>query len=266
MSAEIYTHGHHDSVLRSHRSRSVENSAAYLRPFLQPGRSLLDVGCGPGSLTADLAKHVAPGRVVAIDRAESVLDEARRNLAAFGELVSVAAGDVYRLGFDDASFDIVHAHQVLQHLREPVNALAELKRVCRPDGVVAARDSEYGSFRWFPEDERLDAWLTMYQRVARSHGAYPDAGRRCLRWAQEAGFREVTASASVWLFATRDARAFWAELWAERITGSALAEQAIAAEFATQRELQAMADGFRAWAAADGGWMSLTHGEILARP
>jgi SAM-dependent methyltransferase len=267
MPAEIYTHGHHDSVLRSHRSRNVDNSAAYLRPFLQPGRSLLDVGCGPGTLTADLAKHVAPGHVVAIDRSEDVLDEARRNLAAIsGGQVSVAVGDVYRLDFDDASFDIVHAHQVLQHLHEPMAALVELKRVCRSDGVVATRDSDYGSFRWFPEDARLDAWLALYQRVARSHGAHPDAGRRCLQWAKDAGFREVAASASVWLFATSEARAFWADLWAERITASALAEQALKAEFATRSELEAMADGFRAWAAADGGWMSLTHGEILARP
>src|SRR5581483_11452260 len=73
---ERYTHGHHDSVLRSHRWRTVENSAAYLVPHLSPGRSLLDVGCGPGTITADLARRVSPGRVVGVDAAPAAIGEA----------------------------------------------------------------------------------------------------------------------------------------------------------------------------------------------
>ena len=49
-----YTHGHHESVLRSHRWRTAANSCAYLLPHLRPDMSLLDVGCGPGTITADL--------------------------------------------------------------------------------------------------------------------------------------------------------------------------------------------------------------------
>jgi len=135
-----YTHGHHDSVLRSHRGRNVANSAAYLVPHLAPGQTLLDVGCGPGTLTADLARRVAPGTVVGLDRAESVLEEAR---ASTEENVRFATGDVYDLPFANAAFDVVHAHQVLQHLTDPVAALREMNRVCRPDGVVAVRDADY---------------------------------------------------------------------------------------------------------------------------
>ncbi len=65
-----YTHGHHESVLRSHRWRTAANSAAYLLPYLRPGQDLLDIGCGPGTLTGDLARAVSPGRVVGIDRLE----------------------------------------------------------------------------------------------------------------------------------------------------------------------------------------------------
>ena len=57
-----YTHGHAESVLRSHRTRTAANSAAYLLPHLAPGQRLLDVGSGPGTITADLATLVAPGR------------------------------------------------------------------------------------------------------------------------------------------------------------------------------------------------------------
>ena len=67
MAGERYTHGHHEAVLSSHRSRTAENSAAYLLPHLEAGQRLLDVGCGPGTITADLAALVAPGQVVALE-------------------------------------------------------------------------------------------------------------------------------------------------------------------------------------------------------
>src|SRR5262245_33426749 len=59
-----YIHGHHQSVLRSHRSRTAANSDAYLLPHLQAGMTVLDVGCGPGTITCDLADVVAPGQVL----------------------------------------------------------------------------------------------------------------------------------------------------------------------------------------------------------
>lgn len=177
--SDTYIHGHHESVLRSHRWRTAENSAGYLLPYLRPGMALLDVGCGPGTLTADLATRVAPGRVVAIDRSESVVAEARTATATTRN-VEVAVGDVYQLEFSAGTFDVVHAHQVLQHLREPVAALREMKRVCRAGGIVAVRDADYGAMTWWPDDPGLDAWMDLYQRVARAAGTESDAGRRLL--------------------------------------------------------------------------------------
>src|SRR5437016_8777885 len=77
-SSDTYTHGHHDSVLRSHRWRTAANSAGYLLPHLEPGMDLLDVGCGPGTITVDLAARVAPGRTTGVDNAPAAIDEARR--------------------------------------------------------------------------------------------------------------------------------------------------------------------------------------------
>lgn len=73
----VYTHGHHESVLRAHRRRTAADAAGYLLPHLQPGMSLLDVGCGPGTITVDLAARVAPGRVTAVELTDAALDLAR---------------------------------------------------------------------------------------------------------------------------------------------------------------------------------------------
>jgi ubiquinone/menaquinone biosynthesis C-methylase UbiE len=134
MTGDVYTHGHHESVLRSHTWRTAENSAAYLLPALRPRLDLLDVGCGPGTITADLARRVAPGRVVGVDRAPDVLAQASAHASGQGVSIELQAGDVYALQFPDASFDVVHAHQVLQHLSAPVRALREMRRVLRPGG------------------------------------------------------------------------------------------------------------------------------------
>jgi ubiquinone/menaquinone biosynthesis C-methylase UbiE len=255
-----YTHGHHESVLRSHSWRTAVNSAGYLLGMLEPGMSLLDVGCGPGTITADLAGLVR--EVTAIDSSAEVLETAARG--APGN-VTFAVGDVHALDFGDGAFDVVHAHQVLQHVADPVRALREMRRVRRPGGIVAARDSDYQAFAWYPELPELDDWLALYHRVSRHNGGEPDAGRRMLSWARQAGFGEVTATSSTWCFATPADRAWWGGMWAERIKASAIAQAALAGGFATAEQLERMSAAWLAWANAPDGWISLLHGEIICR-
>ena len=259
---DTYTHGHHDSVLRSHRWRTVENSAAYLIPHLRAGLDLLDVGCGPGTITVDLAARLAPGRVIGIDRSRDIVDAAAA--AAGAPNLRFDVGDVYALDFPDDSFDVVHAHQVLQHLSDPVAALVEMRRVCRPGGRVAVRDGDYAGFTWAPADPRLDRWLDVYRQVARGNDAEPDAGRHLLGWAQAAGFTAIEPSASVWCFATPEDRRWWGTLWADRMVHSAVADQAIASGVTTADELADIARGFRDWSEQAAGWFAVLHGEVIA--
>jgi SAM-dependent methyltransferase len=261
-----YTHGHHESVLRGHQRRTAEDSAAYLLPHLTAGSSLLDIGCGPGTITADLAARVAPGAVVAVDQSADVLDVARaevqrRNLSN----VSFTTADVHKLDFPDDAFDVVHAHQVLQHVADPVRALREMRRVCRPGGVVAARDADYAGFIWFPRLPALDLWLELYEKAARANRGEPDAGRHLLSWALAAGFDDITPTGSLWCYATADAREWWGGMWADRILHSQVGRDLLAMGLATAAQLEEIAAAWRAWAAAPDGWLAVPNGEIVCR-
>ncbi len=263
--SETYTHGHAESVLRSHRWRTVENSAGYLIDHLRPGAAVLDVGCGPGTITADIAQRVAPGHVIGLDAAADVIAAARAAATEAGVTnLELTTGDVYALEHADDAFDVVHAHQVLQHLADPVAALREMRRVCRPGGVVAARDSIYRAMSWYPAVPALDRWLTAYCAVAEANGGEPDAGSHLRHWALQAGFRDVTASASAWCYATDDERAWWGGLWADRVEQTALGDRAVELGLASPADLADMADAWRSWAATPDAWFAVLHGEILA--
>lgn len=260
----VYTHGHHASVLRSHSNRDIANSAAYLAEHLTAEKTLLDIGAGPGTITLDFASRVA--RVTAVELTEEGLALSRA-LAEERRVANIdfVAADVHALDFADDGFDIVHAHQVLQHVGDPVQALREMRRVARPGGVVAARDADYAGFIWFPLLGELDEWLRLYREAARANGGEPDAGRRLYAWARAAGFTDITATASTWCYATPEERAWWGGMWAERIRESALARQLVRSGMATEADLRRIGDAWSAWADDADGWFLVPHGEILCR-
>jgi SAM-dependent methyltransferase len=259
-----YTHGHHETVLRSHRQRTAANSAAYLLPHLEPDATLLDIGAGPGTITVDLASRVGHVTATEIGEAELALSRA---LAAERGLTAIefSVQDVHGLSFPDDAFDVVHAHQVLQHVADPVAALREMIRVARPGGLVAARDADYAGFVWWPALPALDKWLRLYRTAARANGGEPDAGRRMLSWARSAGATDITATSSTWCYATPEDRQGWGGMWAERVIESALAQQLVDSGLATTADLRRISTAWRDWAAAEDGWISIVHGEILIR-
>ncbi|KAJ6541730.1 S-adenosyl-L-methionine-dependent methyltransferase [Mycena capillaripes] len=231
-----YTHGHHESVLRSHSWRTAQNSCAYLLSSLAPNMHILDVGCGPGTITVDLANLVPEGHVTGIERsAEDVLQKARDEAAAQSVTnITYAIDDVLSLSFPDSSFDVVHAHQVLQHVPDPVLALREMMRVAKPGGIVAARDTDFSAMAWHPKSEGVSLWHKAHIQVARANGGEPDAGRRLLSYALEAGISkdQITATASTWCYSTREELDWWSS---------------------------------STWGAQPDAWFALLHGEILCR-
>lgn len=262
----IYTHGYHESSLRLHEWRTVANSVAYIIPHLKPNLKVLDVGCGPGTITLDIASTYVPnGHVTGLEYSEEVVERARKHASTRGVTnVEFLAGDAHALPFPDDTFDITHAHQVLQHIADPVLALKEMRRVTKPGGVVASRESDRTTFVWFPESEEMTEWASLYDRVARGNGGEPNAGRRLKFWARQAGYdvSKITCSAGTWLYSTPEERAWWGGTWAERIVKSDFAKGA-AKHGATVEDLNRLSQGWKTWAADEDGWFALMHGEMV---
>lgn len=268
MNSTQYIHGHHESVLRSHSTRTAANSAAYLLDSLRPNMHILDVGCGPGTITADFAALVPEGQVTGLEYAPDVLQQARETAAGRGvKNIQFVVGDVHALDFPDDTFDVVHVHQLLQHVPNPVQALREMRRVTKPGGIVAAREADFSTMIWYPEADGLGAWRDLFVRVARSRGGEPDAGRRLHAWAHDAGFdrASITATTSSWCFHAPKDRAWWSGMWADRTLLSPFAQAAVDGGHATDAELAKLAQAWREWGGQEDGWFAALHGEILCR-
>ena len=252
-------------MVRAHATRTVEDSLAYGLALLRPGVTVLDLGCGPGTISAGIARRVAPGRVIAVDADPGVVRQARDHARAVGvTTIDFAVMDAYDLGLPDDSVDVAHAHQVLQHVADPVAVLREMARVTRPGGRIAVRDADYAAFAWHPANAGIDHWLSLYRAAARANGGEPDAGRRLLAWAHAAGLADVVSTSSTWTYPAGDRARDWGESWADRILHSSLTTQLLDSGAATQADLDEISAAWLTWAADADAWFMVPHGEILA--
>lgn len=229
---------------------------------------ILDVGCGPGTISMDFAELVPNGEVIGLDPEAMVLDKARADAAARGlKNVRFEVGSVHALDYSEGMFDVVHGHQILQHAGSPVEALREMRRVLKTGGIVACRESDFSANSWYPEFDGIDHFHDIYNRVARSNGGDPTAGRKLHAWAREAGFgaKDISSTASTWCFSSLEEREFWGGMWADRLLQSAFVQQAIDGGHATQDDLREMSQAWRDWIRHPDGRFVVQHGEILCR-
>jgi ubiquinone/menaquinone biosynthesis C-methylase UbiE len=262
-----YTLGHDPATLSAHGARSAESVAAYLLPRIKPDDGILDVGCGPGSITLGLASRAPRGHTIGIDYASTAVEAARlaaSQVEALGH-VEFRQGDACALQFEDETFDIVHAHQCLIHLDNPVKALREMRRVCKKGGVIGVREADFGTFVLYPEDSTASKTFTIWSNVMRSGGSEPNAGRRLLAWAREAGFErgQSTVTATVGVYCDPEKRRFMATTWSDRLTSGEVGERAKKMGFTTTEEMREVAEAWRVWAENEDGYMSTTNTELV---
>jgi len=263
---EKYTHGHAPATVRQHAQRTADEAAAFLLPELRPGMRLLDVGCGPGSITRGLAARVAPGQAIGLDLSRETLATARAEAAARGlDNLRYEEGSVYELPFAEASFDVVYAHQVVQHLREPDAALREMLRVLQPDGLVAVREVDWGTMTYWPLDPWIDRFVEVHFKTWYRNGGEPRIGRRLRALFNAAGVRDLRITPAVWCYATPAETMEWGESYAQRLLTSPMGERAVEYGYASRSDLEAMAAAFRAWSVHPDAFWSFLHVEALAR-
>lgn len=263
---ETYTHGHAQATVRQHGRRTAEEAAAFLLPELKPGMRLLDVGCGPGSITRGLATRLAPGEVIGVDLSEDTLASARQEAVEHGlGNLRYQVASVYELPFADAAFDVVFAHQVLQHLREPAVALCEMLRVLRPGGLVAVRDVDWGTVAYWPSDPWLDRFMAVHVKTWRENGGDPFMGRKLRALFNASPIADVQITASPWCYASPAETLHWGDAYAERLLTSPMGARAVERGNASPADLSAMAAAFERWARHPDAVWSFIHFAALGR-
>jgi SAM-dependent methyltransferase len=196
MDVGSYTPGHGTNAADFMGRRSFLSHGAFFRPYLAPGLSVLDCGCGPGTITLGIAEVVAPGRVVGIDFGASQVERATASAASAGVTnVSFQTADCHALPFADAAFDRVFSHALLEHLPDPVRALREFHRVLVPEGVVGVCSPDWGGFILAPPSEALSRAVEAYTNLQARNGGDPGAGRKLGAHLAAAGFEDVSMAA-----------------------------------------------------------------------
>lgn len=240
--------------------RTASREAAFLLPHLRAGMQVLDVGCGPGSITIGLAEAVAPGQVVGIDIQPATVERARDLAAKRGvNNVRFETADIYALPFPDHTFDAVFANAALMHLREPMRALVELRRVLRPGGIVGVRDQDWGATIRTPMTPLLKQWRTISMRT-RPHENNLMA-RDYRRLLLDAGFARTEAGASLECAGTPHETIRHAAFLKAQLQG--VAKRALAEGWVDEATIEAIAAEFDVWARRPDAFFAVTWCEAV---
>jgi ubiquinone/menaquinone biosynthesis C-methylase UbiE len=189
---ESYTPGHSELAVAFMSRRQLASFGAFFMPFLRPGMSVLDCGCGPGSITCDIAREITPGKVVGIDANASQIAQATAHARSLGtDNAEFRQGDVYALPFADGEFDAVFSNALLEHLSEPQRAVDEFFRVLKPGGVLGVSTPDWSGFLVAPYMREIQTAFEAYRELQAKNGGDPCVGHRLGDYFEQAGFAEI---------------------------------------------------------------------------
>jgi ubiquinone/menaquinone biosynthesis C-methylase UbiE len=244
--------------------RTADQQAQFFLPRLHAHMSLLDCGCGRGSITVGLAKIVAPGEVVGIDINANDLTYARAHAAEQGvRNVRFETADIYDLPFPDDAFDAVFSHALLEHLNDPLKALKEMQRVLKPGGVIGVRAPDFEGNLIAPPDPLVLRAEELYQRLSIHSGGNPRVGKHLRALLHESGFSDIVCSAS---YDCSDAPEMTRK-WATTIEGllTRKREDFIALGLADGEEMDRVSKAYKQWGEHVDAFMARAFCEAVGR-
>jgi len=196
-----YTLGYSSASVSFVERRRLRRDGDFFLPFLTSGMQVLDCGCGPGSLTCDIASEVNPGQVFGLDAAASQVALARARAARLAlNNVRFEVGDVYALPFETGQMDVVFSHALLEHLSDPVAAMREFHRVLKPGGAMGVRAPDWGAFLYSPETPEFLEAIRCFTERQNANGGDVRCGHRLRDYALKAGFEQVRPHATFEVF------------------------------------------------------------------
>lgn len=252
---EGYAPGWSGDALDMMGRRTAGDRASFALPFLSEVTRLLDLGCGPGTITIGLAQAAPAVAVLGVDREASQVAMARDTAQAAGVTnAQFEQGSAYELLLEDRSVDLVFAHAVFEHLALPQRALAEFGRVLRADGVVALASSDWSRARLDPFNDDVEQALRGHYLLRHQTGGDPFMGRALPDLVFDAGYVDVQVQ--------RADRVDMAYDQLARYVGTRAAAAVADAEGEYRDVLQRAADAASRWALRDGTftqcWIEIT--------
>ena len=191
-------YGYDSPAVQEHYvGRGASPQADFFMPYLESGMSLLDCGCGPGTITLGLAEIISPGATVGIDIESSMVEQAT-TFARDRQVTNVRfeVADMTDLPYPDHSFDRAFCCAVLEHLPDPVKALKEAYRILKPGGIAAFINTDWGDPLISPYSDSLAKFFNIFEGGFNLRGGSLNRGRHLRLIMLEAGFNVSEFSAA----------------------------------------------------------------------
>ena len=260
-----YTLGYSEDYLRFLERSTRRNAIEYLAPFLKPGLRVLDVGCGPGLVSALLAEAVVPGEVHGIDMEPSQIEMARHYTAELGwDNVSFHVADVVDLPFEDGFFDVVCCNDVLAYVPDTGGALSEIKRVLKSGGVVGCRELIVDSCFAHPELGFMSRGLEVFADLLAADDGHPRIGKDLKMRLDEEGFEDILVSGSFNVYDTADEIEMFYEMVKGWFLSIDISEAAKKYGAATDRLFANIGMAYDEWKGKPGALAGIAFGQVVA--
>jgi ubiquinone/menaquinone biosynthesis C-methylase UbiE len=240
----VYAVGYGANAIKWLEMRNAAQHAAFFLSHLRPGMTLIDCGCGSGSITVGLAEAISPGPALGIDVGASVIVRASQRAKEHGVAnARFQVGSAYDLPFKHGSVDAVFAHALLEHLGDPLRAVKEMRRVLKPGGVLGLRSIDIGGRIIYPTNEALERYHYFFETVLGRDGRDMRIGRRLGALLRAEGFTHIQASASFDCHWGPQAVSALADAWVE----FPFLDEAVTLDMADQSTVNNIRDAFQEW-------------------